>query len=143
MMLRRTLMALVLAGLCWTVTGCGLAYTAKRNDLLKTASVEDYGPPPPEDYREIEQRMIEGMLKDPESARYQFEEPVRNIIPKGFGSVTPILVWTDEVRVNAKNAFGGYTGFSPWLVAWRDGRIIAITPPTSSGGYGFIWTYLK
>ena len=55
----------------------------------------------------------------------QFAEPFTSIIPSGFASPKPLLIWVGEVHVNAKNGFGGYTGFQTYQFAWRDGKIVA------------------
>jgi hypothetical protein len=127
------------------LSGCGLAYQINRNGLLKSANESDYGPPPPDNHQEIEAQTIRTMLKDPGSAQFEFGGMQRDAIQSGFASPTPILVWRTFVRVNSKNSFGGYTGFSPYHVAWRDGRIIAVAPPlvTLMGPTDGLWQYLR
>jgi hypothetical protein len=127
------------------VSGCGLAYNAKRNELLKTAKPSDYGPPPPANYCEIQKQVILSSLKDPQSAQFQWgNNPIKEIIPTDFTSPNPILVWVTSAQVNGKNSFGGYTGFKPYLFAWKDGKIYAIAFPNETNPYrpvGF-WQYL-
>src|SRR5713101_4670986 len=73
---------------------------------------------PPEGYEEPIKAAFNVVLKDPDSAKYQFGSPYRAYRNNGLaygGQVT----WTGyamEVWVNAKNSFGGYTGFQPYTV---------------------------
>jgi hypothetical protein len=123
------------------VSGCGIAFNAKRNELLKTAKISDYGPPPPANHCDVEKQFLASVLKDPQSAQYQWgDNQVRDIIPEDLASPNPILVWVTSAQINAKNSFGGYTGFKPYLFAWRDGKIRAIAFPDEYGRV--FWEYL-
>jgi hypothetical protein len=81
----------------------------------------------------IIEKTVRDSLKDPESARFQFE-PTPYI---GWRSVhsKPVACYIVKVWVNAKNGFGGYTGKQPYWFAIRDGVIIGeatlITVPES------------
>jgi hypothetical protein len=58
---------------------------------------------------------FENRLKDPESARYEFSEPVRAYCRQGFmGKKPPRYGWAMNFTVNAKNSYGGYTGPQPY-----------------------------
>lgn len=121
-------MVLLLALLC----GCGLAYEAKKSQLQKTATEADYGPRPPTNHIEFERSLILAGLRDAESARFQEPRaPIKFIMQKGIGSPTPVLVWVSSWLVNAKNAYGGYTGFQIHEFAWRDGKIVAVYSPAN------------
>ena len=127
------------------LSGCGVAYNAKRSQMLNTATVSDYGSRPPTDHQEFEMQIIRAGLKDPDSAKFEFGDVARDAIQSGFMSPTPILIWRTYVRVNAKNSYGGYTGFQPYHFAWRDGKIFAIAYP-NVGPHGVSdgpWQYLK
>ena len=140
-MLRRVLVALLLAWLCCITTGCGVAYTVKRNNLLKNATAADYGPPPPANYTDTEKQMILRMLKDPDSAQYRDEiPPFRDIIQKVMNP-NPFLVWVTQVSVNARTSAGGFAGFSAWMFAWQNGRVVAISSPPV-GDYR-TWDFLE
>ena len=123
--------------------GCGLAYQSKRDELLRTAKPEDWGTPPPANHQEIEKQFVLERLKDPDSAKFKFgtEEATREILQESFASPTPILVWQTKVNVNAKNSYGGYVGFKPYLFAWKDSKIYAYF--TDSGGNISFWEYVK
>src|SRR6266542_2051361 len=86
---RDTTMKAVLTGFLLaatlTLAGCGVAYQQQRSEILKSASAESFGPPPPADYRSI----------------------------------------------------GGYTGFDPFALAWKNGKIVAYTTENTGGGLGF------
>jgi hypothetical protein len=120
--------------------GCGVAYSHNQARMLREAADSDFGPPPPDDHNKLEEQSILSTLRDPESARFEFGPVVKGTIPKGFASPTPILVWITSVRVNAKNGFGGYTGFKKYGFAWRDGVIIAVGDPDCDGCN---WAYTK
>lgn len=36
-----------------------------------------------------------------------------------------VPVWVSEVSVNAKNGFGGYTGFKLWSFLYRNGKLVS------------------
>ena len=67
------------------------------------------------------------VLKDAESARYKFSTPTT-------GWQKPdASVWGDtffgyrvEVKVNARNSYGGYGGYEDWVFLIHDGRFVAI-----------------
>lgn len=73
---------------------------------------------PPENYERLIVRYFHNVLKDPESAKYEFDVPRRAYANAGLaygGQVT----WTGyavRVQVNAKNSYGGYVGFTPYTV---------------------------
>jgi hypothetical protein len=58
-------------------------------------------------------------LRDPYSAVYTFERPVR---AWGFFGEDPIR-WVVCGTVNAKNAFGGYVGAKHFMAHYLHGRI--------------------
>lgn len=135
--LSKHLLLLTTALLSLPLTGCGVMYESRRAELLESASPEDYGPPPPEDHQEIGEQMIRAALKDPDSAKFQWADPRRDIIQQGFASPTPALVWLAPVKVNAKNGFGGYTGFKQYCFAWKDGALFAYLFASTG------WNYVK
>lgn len=133
----RTTLLLLATFLTFSLASCGVMYNSRRAELLKSASPADYGPPPPGNHQEIEERMIRSRLKDPDSAQFRWGESRRDIIQQGFASPTPALVWVTSVAVNAKNSFGGYTGFEAYQFSWKEGRLFAYYFPP---GY---WQYVE
>lgn len=75
----------------------------------------DFGPPPVA-YEESIKAHMETMLKDPESARYRFGQPRKGYANRGmaYGGQVLFVGYVVPVQVNAKNSFGGYTGFKPY-----------------------------
>ncbi len=75
-------------------------------------------PPKPTDYREEVKRYLRLELKDPDSAIYEGW-----LLWKAYlGSNPPVYGWESMVSVNAKNSFGGYTGFKNYSF-WHEGRL--------------------
>jgi len=108
--------------LLFSGAGCGLAQESHKDSVLRSNDLTPFGPPPPSNYKEVLEREIRGMLKDPDSAKIEFAgvfakqvEPV-TFEPKGK------LGWVVPVMVNAKNSYGGYTGRTLWQAWWRNGE---------------------
>jgi hypothetical protein len=77
-----------------------------------------------------------GQLKDPYSAMYRFEKP-----RKGFGQDGMLLGgkrhygWVMSVWINAKNSFGGYTGYELHVALFSNE---GIGDATEAFGYGHV-----
>lgn len=152
-MMRTALSLLFVAvGLC----GCGVAYeqnraratsTRTRSEILRSASTEAFGPPPPANYRGDGEAFIKRLLKDPENAKFEWVgEPRHDAIQPVFASAHATPVWITDVCVKAKNDFGGFTGFeSLFTLAWKNGKIVAYTSSTfpiwayAQSGVGNLW----
>jgi hypothetical protein len=65
-------------------------------------------------------------LKDPESARIEFQE-ARPTWGRVVGQPDTVFGWEVIAMVNAKNSYGGYTGAKPWSFMLRDGRLLSTT----------------
>lgn len=72
--------------------------------------------PKPSDFRAEVKRYLRLRLKDPESAIYENWTLGRAYL----GSNPPVYGWLSSVSVNAKNSYGGYTGFEHYNF-WHDG----------------------
>ncbi len=106
------------------ITGCGVAYNMNMSDLQKNANDEDYGNPPPKNYKQIAENYIRDLLKDPDSAKFRnWKEPYRCLYPSNTSMTMPQLGWCNYVEVNAKNGFGAYNGFSLWQIRWSNEQI--------------------
>jgi hypothetical protein len=84
----------------------------------------DYGSYPNEYENDAKER-ISSMLRDPESARFVFGEPVKAWGNNGLiqgGNVT-FIGYVIPIAVNARNGFGGYTGFQEWFCTYQYGVI--------------------
>lgn len=109
--MKRSMIAVLAAGM---LAGCT---TTPPPEVLAAA---DYGPYP-ENFEPIIKAYVAGRLRDPESAQYQF----LNVPRKGYwgfgGAKYGHVVCA---KINAKNAFGGYTGARISYFMIRDGRVI-------------------
>jgi hypothetical protein len=90
-------------------------------------AVVDHGPPPTGQTAAITRTFLESMLKDAESARYQFPDTVEPVTLKAgaLSGKQSIHGWRADVMVNARNSFGGYTGWQHWAFIIREGRVVA------------------
>jgi len=122
------------------LSSCGIAYQQERTAILTNASTQNFGPPPPANYREVGADLIKRQLKDPLSAQIEWGTTEKDAIQMGFGSPHAVPVWITRVAVNAKNSFGGYTGATEWQLAWKNGQIVAFT--TDDAQPLPIWQYL-
>lgn len=59
------------------------------------------------------EKALEGVLKDPSSAEYR--------------NISSSWEWVCG-EVNAKNSYGGYTGYQPFLINRRSGRVELFNP---------------
>jgi len=126
------------------LSGCGIAYGIKRDEMLRNATEADFGPRPPANHEETEKNLVLERLKDPESARFKSVDKIKNTaIQTGFASPTPVLVWITAIGVNAKNGYGGYTGFQYYGFAWKDNKVIAISSPAESLDGAVYWNYIE
>lgn len=85
-------------------------------------AMADYGAEP-SDFEAIVKQHMRGLLKDPDSAQFEFQgTPRKGGRTSMFGGVK--YGYAICVRINAKNSFGGYVGYRPNLFLIKDGRII-------------------
>jgi hypothetical protein len=81
----------------------------------------DYGAYPTE-FKQVIERYMTHVLKDPESARYEYlNMPMRGWRRTSGGSKFGYVVC---VNVNARNSYGGYTGSQPSYFMIHDDRVI-------------------
>ncbi len=85
-----------------------------------TPTASNAGPRPP-DPRRLVQDFLRGQLKDPYSAQIEMRS-MNPTTAKGPLFGPPVYAWGICADVNAKNAYGGYTGFKPVVVVWRADR---------------------
>lgn len=104
------------------MTGCA-------TNLARPAATTDYGQPP-SNYEATIKQHFETMLKDPESARYRIGTP-----RKAYGNEGVLLGggirWTGylvKTEVNARNSFGGYVGYKPYLILFSNDAIFKAVP---------------
>lgn len=89
--------------------------------FLLGPSVSMAAPPPPGDWRATIDAYLEHQLKDPYTAvKRVTREPRYGVLRLGFFSQP--IGWLVCYEINAKNAYGAYTGLSPYLFRLdRDG----------------------
>lgn len=82
----------------------------------------DYGPYP-ENYEQRIKDYFSSILRDPYSAQYRFHKPFKSWTRKApiRGGGIDKFGWTVRVWVNAKNAFGGFTGEKQYIFFFKDG----------------------
>lgn len=91
-------------------------------------SSADYGSPISQQDAEAQaEQFLRGYLKDPDSAIYEW-----NPVGRGWVREAPIyggglkFGYILRGNVNARNSFGGYTGFKPYEFAFYNGNIISV-----------------
>lgn len=96
----------------------------------------DYGSPMSVDQcKSIAEQDITNQLKDPSSAQFKNEPACQ----KGWMSSAPLLGlkaafgYLQKGEVNAKNSFGGYVGFRPFMVLIKNGQAIRSCITDSDG----------
>ncbi len=109
---------LLCAVLALFICGCVTAPTPEELDSA------DYGARPIH-YETITKEFLSNVLKDPDSAKYDIKEPC-----KGYYTDPPAVAlmgqkretkygWIVDVWVNAKNSYGGYTGYKKYSFLFR------------------------
>ncbi len=80
----------------------------------------DYGEYPTNYERIVKEFMVE-CLKDPDSAQYKFKAPYKGYVckPPIQGGGVDKFGWLVDVQVNAKNSYGGYTGYKRYLFIFK------------------------
>lgn len=90
----------------FVLSGCVAPMTASE------VSAATYDPLP-DDYQAQIKNLILDSLKDPDSANFKFSPP-----KKGYTESTRHFAYIVPVSVNAKNSYGGYTGFKTFYYAY-------------------------
>ena len=111
--------------------------------MLATAVEADFGPPPPINHQEIETQMVRASMKNPDTAKIEFESVTRDTIQSELASPTPVLVWRSHLRVDGKNDNGYDMRSRPYEFAWQNGRVIAMAKPHEGSSSCGAWQYLK
>jgi len=102
----------------------------RRANLVKRIAEADI-PPLPKNWKQQVEAGVRASLRDPDSARFLFvETPSPSELAPGIQKWgreevdgTTIFGWRIYFGVNAKNAYGGYTGNQPWEAIFVDGRL--------------------
>ncbi|MCT2529581.1 hypothetical protein N2382_01810 [SAR92 clade bacterium H921] len=101
----------------------------------KLSSDHNFGSPP-SDYKDKIVAYYQMVLKDPESAKYRYGIPYKAYANEGsaYGGKVSWSGWAVDVEVNAKNSFGGYTGFESERVLFQNGEVYKL-PPGDRGNF--------
>lgn len=78
------------------------------------------------------ERLIKGMLKDPDSVKFNWVSFGKGYVNSRSGTV---YGWKLTGTANARNSFGGYTGGKPYIFLYRGGQLFAVWVPLT-GRYG-------
>jgi len=119
-MLLRNILLIILS--LTLITSC--ASTSITPDQISNAN---YGQPPT-NYEFDIKNLMATQLKDPESAKYDFGYPKKGYSQDGwaaggavhFGYIVP-------VKINAKNSYGGYTGYKQYQYLYSEGMVYDVT----------------
>ncbi|MEB7926113.1 hypothetical protein NGJ69_20780 [Atlantibacter hermannii] len=109
----KKILALVLLGV--SLTGCVQPMTKSE---VNAAVYE----PLPSNYKEQIQMLMESRLKDPDTAKFKFFEP-----KKGYTESTRHFAYVVPVGINAKNSYGGYTGYKAYYFSYYQGTFKDVT----------------
>lgn len=87
---------------------------------------------PPTDMTESIPEAMAYHLKDPNSAQYRYSGvAVKGYMNDGLahGGKVGFTGWMVPFEVNAKNSYGGYTGYEPYIAFYETGRSIQFIKP--------------
>ena len=121
---------------CLALAGC--VSTSVPPPTRADVAAADVGPMP-EDYREQIAAALKIMLKDPESARVEYiGEPLKDYTTR-LNDASVSFGWRVRVNVNAKNSYGGYTGWSEYQFFFRFGRLVMVQERYARDGFRVVW----
>lgn len=99
--------------LIFLFAGCASVPTREQ---IKNADYGEY----PETYEQRIKDYFSNILRDPYTVQYRFHVPFKGWLNKPFYSGLE-FGWIVRVWVNAKNAFGGYTGEKQYMFFFKNG----------------------
>lgn len=97
----------------------------REEPTVAELAAADCGPPPPPGWRVSLEAALRAGLRDPASGIFQLAEPEKVGTKAGEGAPFEFL-WKVYYEVNARNGFGGYTGFQSSAVYFKDGLWISL-----------------
>ena len=119
--MKKILILLIFINLC---SGCGIVQSYNVYKAHKSAKESYFGNPPSEEAITGSEESIRRSFKDPDSAIFDWQPPYRCVYPSGFDVS---YGWCAYVYINAKNSFGGYTGYRKWLTLWERNHLVYYT----------------
>lgn len=117
-------MRLGLIGLAFLATACASGGASGTGGFQVPPADTDYGAEP--DAETDAKAYFTSILKDPDSAQFKMGYVGKAHCNKGtlWGGDVVWHGYAANVYVNAKNSYGGYVGFKPYTLLWRqDGTI--------------------
>ena len=116
-----TLKAFITVAAAALIAGCANAPTDTRGRLLTLADVGA----PPASPMQVVREALRTHLKDPDSALVRMiGSPTAMVLQKVPMVTTGGAGWRICADVNAKNSYGGYTGYKRVFVLWSGGLVI-------------------
>lgn len=125
-MMTPTIRAVLFSLAFMALAGCGIQHRQAAQEFARTQPPEAWGAKPPEGHRSDETAFIKSQLKDPESARFNEVALQRVVISASKTDPAVVPVWESGILVNARNSFGGYSGFRLWSFYYRNGTLFAV-----------------
>jgi hypothetical protein len=123
MIIRTTIAAVAVI----TLAACG---GPPKTAQGQAASLQDVGPAPTM-HGELFARYLNATLKDPYTAQVQqVAGPAPWVKPSTWGSSESTYGWGVCFTVNARNAFGGYTGTRWYVPVFRGEQLITVIGPS-------------
>lgn len=102
----------------WFALVCAATFAGCAGQFKSPHPSADYGLPP-KNYEAAIRAHFDQVLKDPESVRFRFNSPPRRAYVNAgliYGGDVQWLGYMMDIEVNAKNSYGGYVGFKPYMV---------------------------
>jgi hypothetical protein len=125
---------IAIVGMTFGVTGCAPGVKEMSQAELSMADYGSY----PEDYQQAVKDYMNGILIDPDSARYSnWKGPSKGSVKDSFAGY--VFGYRVCVDINAKNSFGGYTGNQRSFFIVRDGKVAYRYGSKGSGTVGEQW----
>ncbi|HDS0941049.1 TPA: hypothetical protein QDZ12_004349 [Pseudomonas putida] len=111
------------------IAGCASAPTPEQ------IASADYGTPIDQSQAEARvKEYFDGVLKDPDSAKYKFS-PIQksHIVSSAWEGRQLYAGYVMTVKVNAKNSYGGYTGNEDYVFLFHNGSLTKGLKASSNG----------
>lgn len=112
---------------CWLALFTGCTTVSPEQINAEIAKVGYGADPVAELWQAKVKAFMELRLKDPASAEYKFGEPTKSYLtnPPISGGGLKAAGYDVDVLINAKNSYGGYTGFEAHKFFIRDNEIVS------------------
>ncbi len=120
----------ILIGAALILVGC----QSLTPEALAKADYGEY----PANYEQVVKEGFGSRLKDPYSAVYSFKSgPRKGWAQDGLAYGGKVFYgYIVEVKINAKNSYGGFIGEQTYFAFIRDGRMTDTVVPGAMAGYG-------